>query len=464
MRLRQKFIIIFLGAAAPLVVVNLLLLQGLSRTEALSNKIIEAEKARFSMLNLHMDLYRAFMPTHDYLISGEEEERKLYKQYRMDIEDKFRILRDVAERTPYIDVEGLTNMENHFKEVDKKALEILDLENPVGNPAGSKTMYEMDKHLEALIACANQCYAKTQEKVKETLQAIGEEERSITRNITYIVFTACLIAVALGAYSAHYVTRPLKDLCQAASHISQGDFWHRVNITTGDELEELSNSINKMNLLLKESFETLEAKVVQRTAALHDMVNKLERVFKQTVEAMAETVDQKSPWTFGHSRRVTQYAVTLGQRLGLKKEDLESLRTSALLHDIGKIGVPETIVDKEGPLTVEEQEVMQRHPRLGVNILSPIEAFGEILPTVLYHHENYDGTGYPQGLKGEEIPLLGRILRVADAYDAMRCDRPYRKGKDKDTTIEEIRADAGTIYDPHVVEALVEVVDKMEGS
>ena len=174
--------------------------------------------------------------------------------------------------------------------------------------------------------------------------------------------------------------------------------------------------------------------------------------------ALARTVDAKSPWTAGHSERVTQKALQIGHTMELSSKEMEDLNRAGLLHDIGKIGIPVRILDKPDRLTEEEMRIVQGHSRMGARILEPIEAYAHVIPMVLQHHERFDGGGYPDGLAGEEITLGARILAVADVFDALISERPYRQGMGHDRVIEIIKKDSGTHFDHHVVEAFLEAV------
>jgi HAMP domain-containing protein len=190
------------------------------------------------------------------------------------------------------------------------------------------------------------------------------------------------------------------------------------------------------------------------------LVEELDRLHWGTLIALARTIDAKSPWTAGHSERAAEMSLKIGRLLGLEKEELDNLHRGALLHDIGKIGIPPDILDKQGKLTEEELKLMQDHPRIGARILEPINAYARSIPVVAQHHEWWDGSGYPNGLRGEEIDLLARIYAVADVYDALISDRPYRPGLSRKEVIDFIEQKAGTQFAPPVVEAFLELMVK----
>lgn len=188
------------------------------------------------------------------------------------------------------------------------------------------------------------------------------------------------------------------------------------------------------------------------------LLDELHALSVGTLTAFARAIDANSPWTAGHSERVTRVALTLGHQLSLSADDLQTLERGGLLHDIGKIAVPASVLEKPGKLDAHEMQVMQRHPAVGFEILTPIPAFAAALPVVRSHHEHLDGSGYPDGLRGDAIPWLARILAVADVFDALVSDRPYRSGLPLDKACEIIRDSAGDHLDPRVVRTFLELV------
>lgn len=181
----------------------------------------------------------------------------------------------------------------------------------------------------------------------------------------------------------------------------------------------------------------------------------LREVFHETALTLSEALECRDTYTGGHTRRVRDYSVTIGEGMGLPDCDLDRLKLSAILHDIGKIGVADAILRKSGPLDDNEFMQMQKHARFGGDILQKIRSMADVIPGVVYHHEKVDGTGYPESLKGDDIPLLARIIAVADTFDAMTTDRPYRKGLSKETALAELSRNAGTQFDAAIVEAFL---------
>jgi putative nucleotidyltransferase with HDIG domain len=193
------------------------------------------------------------------------------------------------------------------------------------------------------------------------------------------------------------------------------------------------------------------------------LVSNLDQMNWGMLTALARAIDAKSPWTAGHSERVTTLALQIGDVLGLSAESREVLHRGGLLHDLGKIGIPAEILDKPGRLTPEETEVMRSHTLVGARILEPIPAFREVVPIILQHHERWDGEGYPHGLAGEKIDRLARVLTVADYFDALTSERPYRSAHEKAEVIKQIGAEAGRLFDPEAVAAFRIVAEKNEG-
>jgi putative nucleotidyltransferase with HDIG domain len=190
-------------------------------------------------------------------------------------------------------------------------------------------------------------------------------------------------------------------------------------------------------------------------------ISEIQRISIGMIFALAATVDAKDHYTYGHSKKVSQYAVAMGQSLKLSPEKIIEIRTAGLLHDIGKIGIPDSILNKDGMLDEQEWRQIKTHPEMGVEILRYVADLANSLPIILNHHEHFDGSGYPAGLKGKDIPLEARLLAVADAYDAMTSLRPYHNQRTSQEAIDELRRCAGTTFDPELVELFCSVIQSM---
>jgi HD-GYP domain-containing protein (c-di-GMP phosphodiesterase class II) len=275
----------------------------------------------------------------------------------------------------------------------------------------------------------------------KALASVGDMRRQ-----TWLISLAfALLALIAGSVLARQLTSPLLSLVNAAKKVASGDLSTRVETKNITEIGTLGETFNAMSDNLEEHIAKL-AKAAEENREL----------FVGTVKALAAAIDGKDRYTRGHSERVCRVSVAIGQRLGMGEEELETLRISALLHDVGKIAIDDSILKKPAALTSEEYEIMKTHPKAGFKIMSQIPAMKDFLPGMYMHHEMVNGQGYPQGLKGEEIPLQAKIVSVADTFDAMTIDRPYSKGMTLQDALDRIRSFVGTRYDGKVVEALVE--------
>ncbi len=282
-----------------------------------------------------------------------------------------------------------------------------------------------------------------------------QDERAALRSVTEMrrqtlaisLLAACL-ALLIGFLFAKQLTQPVSDLVAGAHRIAAGDFSQRIAVRSPKELGELSETFNLMSVQLESFIEDL------RRAADDNR-----KLFLGTVKALAAAIDGKDPYTRGHSERVSRFSLAMGERLGLPDDEMEKLKISALLHDVGKIGIDDSILKKPAALTDEEYEIMKGHPQKGYKIMSQIPAMKDFLPGMYMHHEMMDGRGYPQGLSGDQIPLQARIVSVADTFDAMTTDRPYQSAMKFDDALALIKKFVGTRYDGVVVAALIEACE-----
>ncbi len=232
----------------------------------------------------------------------------------------------------------------------------------------------------------------------------------------------------------------------------------------GEVIGVLSAGSKRKAAYTPENLQTLEKLASQISVALENarLISDLQELFLGTIKSLSSAIDTKSPWTAGHSERVTAYALAIGKEMGFSQKELKDLELAGLLHDIGKLGTYEAILDKPGRLTDEEMSIMREHPAKGAAILEPIKLLMDIRPAIKYHHEYYNGTGYPEGLKDEAIPLFARVLTVADTVDAMAADRPYRKGRALPDIMAELERCSGTQFDPKVVAIFKKLYDRSE--
>jgi len=191
-----------------------------------------------------------------------------------------------------------------------------------------------------------------------------------------------------------------------------------------------------------------------------ELYTKMRKVYLDTIRALAAAIDAKDPYTKGHSERVAETSVALAQELNLSDKDIENIEYTALLHDIGKIGIADNILGKTSSLSDKEFDKIKEHTVMGAKIIEPVDFLKNSYKAIYHHHEKYNGKGYPDGLKSENIPLSARIIAVADAYDAMGSDRPYRKKLSKDKILKELKDQSGKQFDPEVVKALISVLDR----
>ena len=224
---------------------------------------------------------------------------------------------------------------------------------------------------------------------------------------------------------------------------------------------EKSDKFDQLLLLIESGIKSIAQmkEIKQINKELSDTYEKLEEAYMESIETLRHTVDAKDPYTRGHSDRVAEISVLIGEKLGLSEQDLRTLRIGGLFHDIGKIGVPDSILQKESKLTDDEYSEIKNHPAIGVHILSTATIFKDIIPIVKHHHEKYDGNGYPSRLKGEEIPYLARIATIADSFDAMSSKRSYRNSLPLDVIIEEFKKNRGTQFDPELDDLFLDILE-----
>jgi len=283
---------------------------------------------------------------------------------------------------------------------------------------------------------------------QKTQEAAYTDITDMQRDAIRYAMIAIAFSILLSIWAARRLTVPLHILTQSSHAIAAGDFSKRVRLNSRTEFGELAQTFNSMT-------DDLERFV----AELKQAADKNEALFMSSIQMLAGAVDEKDPYTKGHSDRVTRYSVLIAEEIGLAEDEIRKIRISAQLHDVGKIGIEDRILKKPGALTPEEFEIMKTHTTKGAAILRPVEMLKEMLPGIELHHESLDGRGYPHGLKGDQIPLMPRIIMVADTFDAMTTNRPYQAAMDPEYVIRIINSLAATKFDPHVVAAMTKVFE-----
>ena len=271
------------------------------------------------------------------------------------------------------------------------------------------------------------------------------------RTAKLLALAAILVSCLVGIMAARWITIPIEILTETSRAIARGDFSRRVDLKSRTEIGELAQTFNYMS----EDLEHLVADLRHAAAENREL-------FLGSIQMLAGAVDEKDPYTRGHSDRVTRFSMMIAKELGLAQEEVEKIRISAQLHDVGKIGIEDRILKKPGALTAEEYEVMKSHTVRGANILRPVEQLKEMIPGIELHHESLDGKGYPYGLKGDDIPLPARIIAVADTFDAMTTNRPYQSAKEPEYAIRIIQSLTRNKFDSEVVQALTRIFERGE--
>ncbi len=263
-------------------------------------------------------------------------------------------------------------------------------------------------------------------------------EGSDTRNKVMLLFGAGIAAVlGIGLYLTHQLTKPILRLVRTARMVASGDLTVRSGVITGDEIGILATSFDEMTA-------------------------RLQRQHLSTIRALTSAIDARDPYTMGHSVRVGQLAMMLGRELGMEDKRLARLEVGGYLHDIGKIGIRDAVLLKPGKLTPEERTIIEDHPTIGISILSAVDLPEEVVRFVQDHHERLDGSGYPRGLRDEDVSIQARIAAVADMYDAVTSERPYRSPMTPGEAVDLLRSESGRFLDPRVVVAIAAVVDEWE--
>ena len=286
-----------------------------------------------------------------------------------------------------------------------------------------------------------------QKPQREAYRSVYEMQRTAR----LLAMLAVLLSIGVSIFAARRITNPLEILTQSSRALAKGDFSQRVHLWSRTEIGELAQTFNTMSEELERFVEDLKRAADENRA-----------LFMGSIQMLAGAVDEKDPYTRGHSDRVTRYSMMIAKEMKLDNTFMETLQVSAQLHDVGKIGIEDHILKKPGALTEEEFEVMKTHTTKGANILRPVTQLAEMLPGIELHHEALDGRGYPYGLQGDQIPLLARVIAVADTFDALTTNRPYQQAHTPDQALQIIRNLSGKRLDPEAVKALLAVYARGE--
>jgi len=265
---------------------------------------------------------------------------------------------------------------------------------------------------------------------------------SLQTQSTGWVLVSILGALLVGILIARQITKPISNLTEVSRKLAHGQWGSRADITTRNEVGELGEAFNFMAIKIQKYIHEVEAKAEEN-----------KQLFMNSIAAIANAIDAKDPYTRGHSARVSAYSMAVAREYGFDDKGIRIVEIASLLHDVGKIGIEDKILRKPGALTAEEFAVMKTHPGKGADILGSIQQMKEMIPGIKHHHERWNGGGYPDNLTSSKIPILARIIGVADAFDAMTTDRPYQKAMTFVTAATRINDLTPTVYDPDVTEA-----------
>jgi len=266
--------------------------------------------------------------------------------------------------------------------------------------------------------------------------------RMIYSQVLGIVIVLTILVAVAGFFISRQISVPLTDLVQGIRDVQKGNFESHIPVRDNDEFGRLARAFNQMTTGLKTSRKLLDTYLYR------------------TMRSLVTILEARDSYTKGHSERVAFYSEMIARKMNVPEKKIKMLREIALLHDIGKLGISESILQKIEPLTEEEREMIRKHPSIGEEILRPVFFEKDALDIVRQHHERFDGTGYPDGLAGDSINFLAQILTVADAYDAMRSARAYRTPMSQSAAIDELKQNSGTQFNPKIVNVFIEILEK----
>ena len=280
-----------------------------------------------------------------------------------------------------------------------------------------------------------------------------------------LIFSAVLLGTLILSIFVSFsvvrgITNPLKKMIEVAQKYKEGDFSEKMDVGGSEEITDLSEALSSMADALQDKMAILQSVQVTLSEEVEHKKSENEMLMVQVVQALAGAIDAKDVYTNGHSARVAEYSREIAKRYGYSERKQDEIYVTGLLHDVGKIGVPDEVINKPSRLTDEEFAMIKAHPRLGADILGKIHSMPNLMAGARYHHERYGGGGYPDGISGKDIPELARIIAVADAYDAMSSNRSYRKALPQETVRAEIEKGKGTQFDPEFADIMLTMIDE----
>ncbi len=279
--------------------------------------------------------------------------------------------------------------------------------------------------------------------------AMKDAQRAARQRIMILFAVILLTGIAGSIAFSSILTKPIQELSTGVDDLKAGKGHRRLKIYSQDEFGKLTSSFNEMTVLIN-----------QQSNKLSRYAKELEDSYVSTVRVLAAAIDARDPYTHGHSTRVSMFSLQLGREIGLNSKELEELEVACLFHDIGKIKTPDSILRKRDKLSPWEYKEMMRHTEYGADILSKAPSLQKYIPPVRHHHEWFNGKGYPDGLKGDAIPLFAAIIAVTDTYDAMTSNRPYRNAISELETLEELMNCSGRQFNPDLVMMFTGIMDK----
>jgi putative nucleotidyltransferase with HDIG domain len=313
------------------------------------------------------------------------------------------------------------------RELPGPVRELLEIQTPI---------IFMDKPLGAVILTVNK-------------SVLVEAQQEARKRILAVFSLLLVVGVTCSVLLTTFLTKPVQELSRGVSDLKEGKRSRPLRVYSQDELGKLTESFNEMTALIS-----------SQKNSLSQYAKELEEAYVSTVRVLAAAIDARDTYTSGHSTRVAKLSVELGRDLGFGSVELEGLEIACLFHDVGKIKIPDSILQKDGRLDIPEQREMMRHPEYGAEILAKAPSLLKYIPAVKYHHEWFNGTGYPDGLAGDRIPKAAAIISLADLYDAMTSDRPYRDALSEEKAQDEIAALAGKQFDPELAARFISMLKK----